>query len=278
MADSKLVESGPGSSEPNLSVCDKKPRVVEKKIPLRDLQNKNNIADQSSSGTPLFCKEKVPSTEGVKVSGAKRPPSESPVNPWHNSSPSSNGANGHLVYVRRKLETEVGKNNNTNEIVGHKADYHQPRQIGSREDAMKSQVVEGRKHGFPALAPVCTAPVMTFSYGKPSVPPNLGASNNASSVSLSNQRRIINQNWQERYLQLQMHLKKLDQLSQEDYLQTLRSLSSAELSKHAVELEKRAIHLSLEEGKELQRVRSLNVLGKSIRDSKLLPVQHLAQN
>ncbi|XP_047938861.1 uncharacterized protein LOC125186528 isoform X5 [Salvia hispanica] len=42
----------------------------------------------------------------------------------------------------------------------------------------------------------------------------------------------------------------------------LRSLSYVELSRHALELEKRSIKLSLEEAKEMQRVRFADVLGK----------------
>ncbi|MBA0829156.1 hypothetical protein Goarm_013776, partial [Gossypium armourianum] len=48
----------------------------------------------------------------------------------------------------------------------------------------------------------------------------------------------------------------------------LRSLSAVELSKHAIELEKRSIQLSLEEAKELQRVAVLNVLGKTMKIAK----------
>nr|CAD1821567.1 unnamed protein product [Ananas comosus var. bracteatus] len=58
-------------------------------------------------------------------------------------------------------------------------------------------------------------------------------------------------------------LKNCDQSSQEDYIRMLRSLSAAGRSKHAVELEKRAIQLLLEEGKELHRMKVLNVLGKA---------------
>jgi hypothetical protein len=48
----------------------------------------------------------------------------------------------------------------------------------------------------------------------------------------------------------------------------LWSLSSAELSKHAVDLEKRSIQFSLEEAREMQRVAALNVLGRSVNSIK----------
>ncbi|KAF8098528.1 hypothetical protein N665_0264s0031 [Sinapis alba] len=73
--------------------------------------------------------------------------------------------------------------------------------------------------------------------------------------------------WEERYHHLQMLLNKLNEPDQTDHhLHMLWSLSSAELSKHAVDLEKRSIQLSLEEAREMQRVAALNVLGKSVND------------
>ncbi|XP_039035098.1 uncharacterized protein LOC120171459 [Hibiscus syriacus] len=77
--------------------------------------------------------------------------------------------------------------------------------------------------------------------------------------------------FEERYYQLQMLLKKLDQSDLEDYAQMLRSLSAVEQSKQAVELEKRSIQLSLEEAKELQRAAILNVLGKNMKMDKAQP-------
>ncbi|KAJ0233539.1 hypothetical protein HA466_0281740 [Hirschfeldia incana] len=73
--------------------------------------------------------------------------------------------------------------------------------------------------------------------------------------------------WEERYHNLQMLLNKLNESDQTDpHLHMLWSLSSAELSKHAVDLEKRSIQLSLEEAREMQRVAALNVLGRPVND------------
>uniref|UniRef100_A0A0A9DPE0 Uncharacterized protein n=1 Tax=Arundo donax TaxID=35708 RepID=A0A0A9DPE0_ARUDO len=44
----------------------------------------------------------------------------------------------------------------------------------------------------------------------------------------------------------------------------LRSLSSVGRSKHAIELEKRAANLLVKEGKELQKMKVLNVLGRLV--------------
>lgn len=68
--------------------------------------------------------------------------------------------------------------------------------------------------------------------------------------------------FQQRFKQLQAFLKQCDETDQNECMQALRSLSAATRSGHAVELETRAIRLSLEEGKEIKRMRLLNVLGK----------------
>ncbi|KAJ1702721.1 hypothetical protein LUZ63_002500 [Rhynchospora breviuscula] len=82
------------------------------------------------------------------------------------------------------------------------------------------------------------------------------------------------QDWKERFIRLQAFLKSCDQSNQEDYIRMLRSLSAVGRSKHAIELEKRAIHLLLEEGKELHRMKVLNVLGKGASsDPSLYPSQ-----
>ncbi|CAD6246299.1 unnamed protein product [Miscanthus lutarioriparius] len=81
--------------------------------------------------------------------------------------------------------------------------------------------------------------------------------------------------WNERFNRLQTYLENCDHSTQEGYLRKLRSLSAAGRNMHAIELEKRAIHLLVEEGKELQRMKALNVLGKVTPNasSKLAPLQ-----
>ncbi|XP_020242838.1 sporozoite surface protein 2-like [Asparagus officinalis] len=84
-------------------------------------------------------------------------------------------------------------------------------------------------------------------------------------------QRTSNQEWKERYLQLQMFLKNCDQSSQEDYKSMLRSLTSADRSRHALELEKRALNLLLEEGKELHRMQVLNIIGEATSQEHVSP-------
>ncbi|KAJ3693941.1 hypothetical protein LUZ60_009421 [Juncus effusus] len=72
----------------------------------------------------------------------------------------------------------------------------------------------------------------------------------------------VNVDWRERFVKLQIFLKDCDRSSQEDYIRMLRSLSAVGRSKHALDLEKRAMDLLMEEGKELRRMSYLNVLGR----------------
>ncbi|OEL14638.1 hypothetical protein BAE44_0024341 [Dichanthelium oligosanthes] len=60
--------------------------------------------------------------------------------------------------------------------------------------------------------------------------------------------RSSNENRSDRFLRLQAFLRNNEQSGQEEYIRMLRSLSSVGRSKHAIELEKRAANLLIEEG------------------------------
>ncbi|KAL8150273.1 hypothetical protein V2J09_020081 [Rumex salicifolius] len=254
--------SEPENGETGLPCDPKQQTVAVKKTPLRDLPNENNIVVTKSTGNSVFSKEG--DNECAKV-GTKRPCPDSPANPPHQS-PGGNSVNGHLVYVRRKAETESGGNKNTTDETtsDHGANNSsQSRQIVTQPEQEKPQLKESKVACLPSIAPIPAVSNVNYSSGKPSVP---------HSVTSSDKKRTSNQNWEERYVQLQMFLKKLENSSLEDYLEKLRALPAAELSRHAVELEKRSIQLSLEEANELRRVKSLDVLGKS-KSSKPAAIQ-----
>ncbi|KAM3695822.1 hypothetical protein ACJW31_07G163400 [Castanea mollissima] len=233
--ESKFSEYGMANSENDLPTRDKQLPVSVKKTVLRDLQNDNRIMVPNSIGNSPLLKDKSPVSDATKASGAKR------ASPEHPS---------------RQL--------------GHQDETTQP----------NSQVKEPKDSCFPAFAPFPMAASISSS-GKPSVPQLLGKpsirpapaeSNNhpvaSAGPSLSNPKGSKNLQWEDRFQILQMLLRKLDEADQENYLQRLRSLSAESLSRHAVDLEKRSIQLSLEEAKELQRVAALNVLGKSMKNFK----------
>ncbi|KAL5789007.1 hypothetical protein ACOSP7_005956 [Xanthoceras sorbifolium] len=286
--DSKFNEYGLSSPETKLPSHDKQLSVAVKKTALRELQNENRMMVPISSGNSPYSKDRGPIIDANKLSGTKRPLHECHLSPSSDQSPNSNAANGHLVYVRRRSETEVGKSS-ASDIASINADCMLPRSVGHPENSHhKPQIKEPKLSSFPAIAPLPTTSFLSSS-GKPSVA-LLGKSGmklpSADSnhrpvgspvVSFEKPRGMKHLPWEERYHRLQMLLKKLDQSDPEDYVQMLRSLSSVELSRHAVELEKRSIQLSLEEVKEVTRVEKLNVLGKSIKNLKE-PITHQDQS
>ncbi|KAH7439419.1 hypothetical protein KP509_04G060000 [Ceratopteris richardii] len=73
--------------------------------------------------------------------------------------------------------------------------------------------------------------------------------------------------FQQRFKQLQAFLKHCDEADQNECIQALWSLTAAARSGYAVELETRAILLSLEEGKEMKRMGMLKILGKMSEQS-----------
>ncbi|CAN1770688.1 hypothetical protein LINPERHAP1_LOCUS11689 [Linum perenne] len=277
MTNSEIGECGMGNTEPNLSGCDKQLPVSAKKAALRDVQNQNRSHINFISTSPLT-KNGGQSMDTVKVSGTKRPSPESPAGLPRNQSPNSSAASAQLVYVRRKSEAETAKINagdrtslNSNSPVkqqlGHSAET---------TNQLKSPANEPKVYRLSAFAPMATGSITSTS-GKPSVSVPVAQSTprfasvqssyrQSTAVPLSaDGREMKRERWEERYRQLQALLKKLDESDQKDYIQMLQSLSSVELSRHAVELEKRSIKLSLEEAKEIHRVAFLNILGRNLK-------------
>ncbi|KAK8582600.1 hypothetical protein V6N13_069374 [Hibiscus sabdariffa] len=226
--DPKFSEFGLLNPENNSPACDKQCSVGAKKTPLRDLQNQNRIVPNSTGSSP-FSKDREPCVDPIKVSGTKRASPECALSPSQCQSPSNTAANRHLVYVRRKCEAELGKSS-AFDCIG----TSNCQQL--RQSATKLTPLESNQHPVAAASPLFSSP-----------------------------KGIRNLHWKEQYYQLQMLLKKLDQSDQEDYTQMLRCSSAVGLSRHAVELEKRSIQLSLKEAKELQRVVTLNILGKTLK-------------
>lgn len=227
--DSKLGEHGCRSNGTDLSIPDKQLPATLKKPVLRDLQNNNRTVVPNPAADTSFLKNKDPISDSTKVSGVKRPSSESSMASPPNHSQGSNAANGHLVYVRRKAEAEIGKSNicNTTRID---ADY---KQAGKTEDTPKPKPQEGKVSCFPAMVPFpMSSPVNSSS--QPSVPFSVGKSGvrlahteanyHPSYVATQcNSRAYRLLNWEERYHHLQMMLKKFDQSDQEEYRQSTHS-------------------------------------------------------
>ncbi|XP_022873310.1 uncharacterized protein LOC111392252 [Olea europaea var. sylvestris] len=243
------------------------------------------MVGSKSIGDPLFTTESQPAGEHFENSDTKRPmPQCLPTSPDHQS-PKSTSGNGHIVYVRRKAETEFGK---TSSCVNQNDAIVCPHGRKSNDQGKTTQQNPEMKE--PATFISNSPSIQTVSASglsvKHCVSPSHGKSNNISSPAnisyvhvnsanslLDNPKRVNVKHWEERYCQLQNLLTIVDQPDQDDYVQMLRSLSSVELSRHAVELEKRSIQLSLEEAKEMQRVHLFDVLGKHTKNLRASSVE-----
>ncbi|MQM04770.1 hypothetical protein Taro_037574 [Colocasia esculenta] len=199
-----------------------------------------------------------------EVSGTKRRASDYSASP-HPPTTGNNGTSGPLVYVRRKLE-ETGKVHTCGDL--NVATPLKARKFSDTEKKGFSQQpdqIESRVSCSQAFSPLSAAALTASSCGIPvpstGVPTNVfmpmepSSSIPSGTPVQSNSPSSNKVHWKERFLRLQIFLNSCDQSSQDEYIQIGRS-------KHAVELEKRAIHLLLEEGKELHRMKLLNVLGK----------------
>ncbi|KAF6157803.1 hypothetical protein GIB67_038271 [Kingdonia uniflora] len=224
--------------------------IAVKKTALRDLQNDNRIPVPKFLGDPPFVKDGGLIKDPIKVSGTKRPAPESPQSP----------SNGNLVYARRKFELEFGKSNNCDEMDSS-SDGSQHRNSSHPEQEMprqQTQIEGSNLSSFSAFASIPVAspggPSIPF-HGKPlsgfiaSEPKYTTITTVIPRHGPVNSQLASDQYWKDRFSRLQTHLKNCDHSPKEDYIQMLRSFTSVGRSQHAVELEKRAIQLSLEEGK-----------------------------
>ncbi|KAK8936055.1 hypothetical protein KSP39_PZI013206 [Platanthera zijinensis] len=197
-----------------------------RKMALGDLPDElGSIMDSPVS--PVEPNEARKTSDLTKLAGNKRQQPES------SSTPAPNGS-CHLVYVRRKLETDHGKTNaasneNTSCSPGVKKSLDtteaQPEQTGNPKEDHSKNIDEVPSH-----------------VDEPQI-------------------EILNY-WTERFNVLQDHLQYLDKSGSKDYAEKFRNYSVEELNKYAVELEKRAIRLSLEEALQGKRVKDLNLMGK----------------
>lgn len=228
--DSKFREYGMGTSETDLPTGDKQLQVAVKKTVLRDLQNDNRIRVPNSIGDSPLLKDR--GANNIKLSGTKRASPESLESPSQHRSPNNNITNGHLVYVRRKSEAELGKSSNC-DSTNINAFCPQSRKLGQLKETTQSvaQIKEPKVSCFPAFSPFPMTSSM-ISSGKPSVPlPQKSGMQLASTESIDPPISAApssddldvpkNFNWEGRTYQLQSLLQKLDQSQQDDYIQSM---------------------------------------------------------
>uniref|UniRef100_A0A0D9XGC7 Uncharacterized protein n=1 Tax=Leersia perrieri TaxID=77586 RepID=A0A0D9XGC7_9ORYZ len=307
--------------------------ISEKKAALRESPKEPKNVGNQQPGTSPFSKDKASQTVGIK-----RPQPNGPSNP------ANPGTNGHLVYVRRRLETDHSKISSSanaesiNSLSSKKAVVDKPQKQNLKHQNSLPQTHLAPVSASPALAaatsptPVSASPALAAatspaspfgglpaknsprnqSPGKVAVQtsivvtasppprnlvstttvpqnsvaanlaycnvPGTGTSRDAIATTttryLAGPQGSSNQDWKERFIKLHAFLRSNEQSGQEEYIRMLRSLSSVGRSKHAIELENRAVKLLIEEGKELQKMKVLNVLNKlSPADALPLPTQ-----
>ncbi|KAL2529719.1 uncharacterized protein Fot_22320 [Forsythia ovata] len=257
------VSVGGTGSAPN----DKQLPAALKKTALRDVQNENMRSINKQHESSPFGGGR-PSGNAIKVCGTKRLTPERPSSSSHLYM-ACNGANENVMNARRRFEFELGRGRLQNmekysDIPQLRNASQLPLEIPQKQAHMR----ENHIHLVPVVAPNHITPVMAFSSCAPSVPSSLGKQSNITKAPVSDFLKVSpelprkidlkSSNEQlrtDRFIQLQKLLEQCDETSQRDYIQKLLKLSPAELSKHAVELEKRAIQLALEEGKD-----NLNIL------------------
>ncbi|KAG1361066.1 hypothetical protein COCNU_09G005290 [Cocos nucifera] len=264
-SESRLLGSGRA-----MPAGDKQHPISVKKVALRELPNESRNIITKPPGTSTLPKDKGVAPDSVKVVGIKRPQPDDPSSPSSHQAPGNIGPNGHLVYVRRKLETEQGKMSTC--LNMDSADSPELRKT-KEQNLQDGQTQELKEASRPVPVPVASVaassggPSGSHRPGRPitglAVPEPHDSTVASTTPVPANPQRPGSQEWKERYTRLQMFLESCDQSSQEEYIRMLRSLSAVGRSRHAVELEKRAIHLLLEEGRELHRMKVLNVLGKA---------------
>ncbi|VAI35558.1 unnamed protein product [Triticum turgidum subsp. durum] len=314
--------------------------ISEKKAALRESpkQSKNDANQQARAST--FPKDKVAGTVGIK-----RPQPNAPLSLTNQHAPGNPGANGHLVYVRRKLETDQSKGGaSAGAESANSVSSKKPATSGPQEQSLKLQNSATHAQSAPISASPAAAAATTNASHTPSVPVSASpaaaaATTNASHtpsapvsarpaaaaapalhpaslpahlslakqspgvvaatapalhpptlpahLSLAKQspgkatvhpsvvvtaspphRSVVSTAMPQNFTAPNTSPCNVVATSTapRDAVATattlLQSLSSAGRSKHAIELEKRAVNLLIEEGKELQKMKALNVLGK----------------
>ncbi|KAL1561496.1 hypothetical protein AAHA92_04190 [Salvia divinorum] len=236
-----------------------------KKTALRDLQNENvgSVHKQHENLLPGGGKS---CGDRVKVCGNKRLTPERPS--------AYNGTNENVMNARRRFELELGIGRLHNSVEKKITSYSEAKNPAGqlRQDVTQKPMKNGNLHQGPVATPNNLKAIMAFSSSGPSVPNSLGKHRNSTQVAKVSEElphtvdlKTTNDLLRietERFIHLQKFLKQCDEAKQRDYTQMLMHLPPSELSKHAVELEKRAIQLTIEEGNEMQRMKALNIFIK----------------
>ncbi|KAL9999738.1 hypothetical protein Hdeb2414_s0025g00657151 [Helianthus debilis subsp. tardiflorus] len=240
MINSEINTTDLGTNVPGTTAFHKQPVFAAKKVALREVQqNNNNNITRDTHSERLLPVDGQLFADASKTCGTKR------ATPDYAPSPilTNNGAHERFNLLHSKHEGYHGKN------VG----YSQSASVPHIKQEMSQ--INGNN----------------MRYGSLVVPNQM-----ASKVSVSRFKEYNEEQRADRLVNLQNYINQCDGSEYKDNIQLLLRLSPLELSRHAVELEKRAIQLTIEEGKEMQRMQALNILGKSSITRNSMPItQHI---
>ncbi|KAH6834911.1 hypothetical protein C2S53_003911 [Perilla frutescens var. hirtella] len=270
-----------GSGVPTLAHDKQLPGSV-KKTALRDVQNENVGSIQKQQDNLLTGGGKS-CGDTVKVCGNKRLTPERPSSSQGLPYSAYNGTNENVMNARRRFELELGMGRlqSQNNVEKKNSSYSEAKNVvgQSRQDITQKSMKDGIIHQGPVSTPNNLKAIMAFSTSGPSVPASLGKHSNSTPAAKASQELTHSIDFKsttdllrtetERFIRLQKFLKQCDEANQRDYTQMLIHLPPSELSKHAVELEKKAIQLTIEEGNEMQRMKALNIFIKPSPGSNL---------
>uniref|UniRef100_A0A0E0AZA0 Uncharacterized protein n=1 Tax=Oryza glumipatula TaxID=40148 RepID=A0A0E0AZA0_9ORYZ len=245
------------SQEPiAMPASDKQLASTVKKVTSRELPKKGADVVNMSQGTSPLPKDKGTATEPGKTVGTKR--SDAPSSPGY-----------HNVYVRRKVENDHSKVSSSQEVKGNGRDKTKEQETQqnvqhdqtNKPEVSSSVAVQHDQSNKPDLS--SSVAVQHDQTNKPELSSSVAVQHDQSNKpDLSSSVAVQHDQTNKPELPSSTYLESCDRSTQEGYMRMLRSLSAADRSMHAIDLEKRAIHLLVEEGKELQRMKALNVLGK----------------
>ncbi|KAJ0721608.1 putative Zinc finger, SWIM-type [Helianthus annuus] len=236
----------------------KKAVLATKKVALQDVQNDNSNSTRNVAGPTIVHKEPV--ADACKTIGTKR------VAPDHASSP-------------------ILTNNGAHEFEGNrKKNAGQPKSGSVTQIQQEAGLISGKN-------------VLNGSL--------VGPNQTALKPYVSRLKESNDEQWTERFIRLQNFIKQCDGSDHREntqcmlrvdfffffffffsveldklidlfcsceFSEVLVRLSPSELCKHAVELEKRAIQLTIEEGKEMERMQALNILGTPLLTRNPIPI------
>ncbi|CAA3017986.1 Hypothetical predicted protein [Olea europaea subsp. europaea] len=257
-----MINSESNGNDDDIAANDKKMPAALKKTALRDLQNENVRSINKQQECSPFGGRR-PSGNAIKVCGTKRLTPERPSSSSHLYM-ACNGVNENVMNARRRFEFELGRGRLQNmEKYSDRLQLRNMSQLLQEIPQKKTHMKENHIQLVPVAFQNHMAPMMTYSSGGPSVPSSLGKQSNVTQAPISDYDKVSSdhphkidlkstndQLRTDRFIQLHKILEQCDKTNQREYIQKLLNLSPAELSKHAVELEKRTIQLAQEEGKE----------------------------